>query len=72
MEKAAKMLKDEGIIFGKVDGHNYKDVAKTYGVTGYPTLLYLENYGKKYVKFEGSRTADSIIMWVYDKLNPGS
>lgn len=39
VEKAAKQLKEEGYPFAKVDGHNYKDIAKQFEVNGFPSVV---------------------------------
>ncbi|KAM3135418.1 hypothetical protein pb186bvf_012437 [Paramecium bursaria] len=72
VEKAAKYFKDEDIPFAKVDGHTYKDISKRFEVNGFPSLLYLYDHGQKQVKFEGSRTSEAVILFVYEQINPGS
>ncbi|CAD8132882.1 unnamed protein product [Paramecium pentaurelia] len=72
VEKAAKQLKEEGFVFAKVDGHNYKDIAKQFEVNGFPSVILSQDHGKKYKKFEGPRTSDSVIMWMYEQLNEGT
>lgn len=62
---------EEGFHFGKLEAEANKDVAKTYEVTGYPTLLYFRD-GKKVGKYEGTRTDDAIAMWLYEQVNPGT
>lgn len=55
-----------------MDGHNYKDIAKKFEVTGYPSVILSLEHGNKYLKFEGTRTSDSVILWMFEQINPGS
>lgn len=59
-------MKEEGIPFAKVDGHNYKDIAKRFEVSGFPSVVLALNNGARFVKFEGTRTAESIILWMFE------
>ena len=45
----------------KVDGDKNKSAVKKYGVTGYPTTLFLDSSGKKLAKIVGYRGPDAFI-----------
>jgi thiol-disulfide isomerase/thioredoxin len=50
---------DSGIIFSEVD----EDKVKTPGVDGYPTVLMLDEYGRRH-KYEGPANFETLRSWV--------
>lgn len=65
--KAATMLKEAGstVKLAKVDATVERNVAGSFSIQGYPTLMFLrEGYN---IPFEGERKADSIVQWVEKK-----
>lgn len=56
--KAAKALKDEGIVLAKVDASVHRKLSDKEGCKGYPTLKFLTEGHE--VPFTGGRTADGI------------
>jgi hypothetical protein len=58
LEKAAKILKEEGIVIGKCDASVHRKLADKEGVNGYPTLKFVVK-GRE-IKFDGGRTSDAI------------
>jgi len=71
-EKAATILHDEksNIVLMKVDATVETKLAETYGVKGYPTIIFFNNGDTK--NFDGDRTANSIVSWVKRKSGPPS
>mmetsp|Transcript_33379 Transcript_33379/g.72976 ORF Transcript_33379/g.72976 Transcript_33379/m.72976 type:complete len:476 (+) Transcript_33379:66-1493(+) len=67
-EKAATTLKDKGILLGKVDATEEKDVASKYSVKGFPTIVWFEE-GRE-TEYDGGRTADTIVEWVLSMTGP--
>jgi len=69
-EKAATELKSKPLPDGstvslvKVDATKEEEIAKKYGVSGYPTLYWFID-GKK-TEYDGGRTADTIVEWIND------
>jgi thioredoxin-related protein len=55
-------MRAEGFFFGKLEAEANKETAKAYDVTGYPTLLYFTNFGKKKIPYESGtgRSYDAI------------
>jgi hypothetical protein len=50
-----------------VGTYDSSDRKKTtpYSVSGFPTILYIEN-GVNKTKYDGTRTYDSIYLWVFE------
>jgi len=71
-EKAAKTLKDEGanVILVKVDATIETKLAESYGVKGYPTIIFLKS-GES-TPYEADRTAPAIVNWLKKKTGPPS
>ena len=44
----------------KINGYSYPDLAKQYKISGFPTILYLNN-GSIMRKYEGNRTYNSFV-----------
>ncbi|CAM9149031.1 unnamed protein product [Ectocarpus fasciculatus] len=68
--KAAEALAKEDLKIAKVDCDEHKDLAKEYGVSGFPTLKLLKE-GKP-SDYGGGRTADDIIKYVIKKSGPAA
>ncbi|CAN0073370.1 unnamed protein product, partial [Ectocarpus sp. 4 AP-2014] len=66
--KAAEALAKEDLKIAKVDCDAHKDLAKEYGVGGFPTLKLLKE-GKP-TDYQGGRTADDIVKYVIKKSGP--
>jgi len=64
LENAARRLKarPDPIYIGKVDATVEKDLAKEYGVSGYPTMKLIRR-GKRF-DYNGPRQADGIVTCV--------
>merc|ERR1719310_2369560 len=58
-ERAAQSLKSSGVSLGKVDATEEKDLAKSYDVKGFPTLIWYEDAQMQ--EYTGGRTASSIV-----------
>lgn len=61
--EAAKIINTENQVQGKlaaIDCDENKEMAKKYGVKGYPTLKYFRK-GADFMKYEGSRNTESIL-----------
>lgn len=54
----------------QVDCDEHKDLAKEYGVSGFPTLKLLKD-GKP-TDYQGGRTADDIVKYVIKKSGPAA
>eukprot|EP00903_Cladosiphon_okamuranus_P020589 g18900.t1 len=68
--KAAEALAKEDLKIAKVDCDEHKDLAKEYGVSGFPTLKLLKE-GKP-IDYQGGRTADDIVKYVIKKSGPAA
>lgn len=68
--KAAQQLAERKseILLANVDATLQPDLAKEYGVKGYPTLKFFKN-GKP-TEYTGGRTTDTIISWLEKKSGP--
>jgi len=69
---AAEMLEEEKseIKLAKCDATENQDLARTWGVGGYPTLKYFRSGVP--LPFKSQRTADSIVDWVKKKSGPSA
>ena len=69
---AAEVLgaQDPSIYIGKVDATENAELAKKYGVSGYPTLKWFVN-GEP-TEYTGGRTKDTIITWINKRMGPPS
>lgn len=75
-EKAASILSkhDPPITLAKVDASDEtnKDLAKQYGIQGFPTLKILRNGAKLVQDYKGPREADGIVEHLKKQLGPAS
>ena len=58
-EKAAKKIKDQGLILAKVDATVHPTLAKQFNIEGFPTLM-LFRKGEHVENYSGERKADAI------------
>ncbi|KAI3722013.1 hypothetical protein L2E82_33036 [Cichorium intybus] len=66
---AAKELKGAPVVLAKVDAQQENDLAETYEVQGFPTVLFfIDGDHKPYL---GPRTKDAIVNWIKKKTGPG-
>ncbi|KAJ9540405.1 hypothetical protein OSB04_026911 [Centaurea solstitialis] len=66
---AATELKGEAVVLAKVDAQEESDLAETYQVQGFPTVLFfVDGVHKPYI---GQRTKDAIVSWIKKKTGPG-
>ena len=63
--KVKNSLKNTGVEFIESD----EDVKKTEGITSYPTIMMLDEYGNRH-KFEGDRTVDGLKKWILSPALP--
>jgi len=71
--KAAETLAagDLGILLVKVDATVHGELAKEFGVGGYPTLKWFKGGDRKNpVDYKGGRKADEIVSWTQKKSGP--
>jgi len=68
--KAAQSLAEEksDTKLGKVDATVHADLAKRFGVRGYPTLKFFKNGQPQ--DYTGGRTADTITSWIAKRTGP--
>ncbi|CAK9193037.1 unnamed protein product [Sphagnum troendelagicum] len=65
---AASILKGDSVPLAKVDATVHAELAKEFGVQGYPTILFfIDGLPKRYT---GERVSDGIVMWVKKKTGP--
>jgi protein disulfide-isomerase A1 len=71
-EKLATQLKDSGspAVVAKIDATEHTGPATTYGVRGYPTLIFFKNGNK--IPYEGDRSVAAMASWVSKKSGPAS
>ncbi|XP_061412900.1 protein disulfide-isomerase-like [Lethenteron reissneri] len=73
--KAAGTLKAEGsaIRLGKVDATEETELAKEYGVRGYPTIKFFKDGDAKNAKeYAAGRQADDIVNWLKKRTGPSA
>ena len=62
MNKVATVLGSVVPVFS-VDGDERKDIAKALGVSSYPTIIYIDEAGKRF-EYQGDRTVDALSSFV--------
>ena len=62
--KAAAELEKKGLSIGKIDASKNKNLAKRFGVSSYPTLLWMKPKDGSKQKYSGPRTVDAIVEFV--------
>lgn len=69
--KAAKALADhENIALAKIDATIHGDLAKRYGVRGYPTLKWFKKDPENALEYGGGRKEPEISNWILKKTGP--
>merc|ERR1712076_353261 len=69
--KAAKALADlEGVALAKIDATIHSEVAKKYGVRGYPTLKWFKKDPENALEYGGGRKEAEIVSWIKKKTGP--
>merc|ERR1711970_575749 len=69
--KAAKALADhENIALAKIDATVHGDLAKRYGVRGYPTLKWFKKDPENALEYGGGRKEPEISSWITKKTGP--
>lgn len=69
-EKAASILKKEGIKLAEVDADKEKDLAQRFGITGFPTLKFFHK-GKP-SDYQGPRSVDGLVKAIRAKAGPAA
>ncbi|VDO24938.1 unnamed protein product [Onchocerca flexuosa] len=67
-EKAAKILKDKGIMLAEVDSTVEQSLSADFNVTGYPKLYIFRN-SKKF-DYKGPRDAEGIVRYMLEQSEP--
>lgn len=67
---AAEILSADNIDLVKVDATENGDLAKKFGVSGYPTLKWF--VGGEPSDYNGGRTTDEIVSWINKRMGPPS
>ena len=71
--KAAQQLEKDGseVLLVKIDATVHGDLAKEFGVGGYPTLKWFKNGDRKNpLDYKGGRKEAEIVSWVTKKSGP--
>lgn len=67
-EKVANVFKsEEDVVIANLDADNYKDLAETYGVSGYPTLKFFPKGNKAGEDYDGGREVDDFVTFINEK-----
>lgn len=67
---AATELKDEGVVLAKVDAQEENNLAQSYDVQGFPTVLFFIDGEPK--PYPGQRNKDAIVAWIKKKVGPAT
>ncbi|XP_047342218.1 probable protein disulfide-isomerase A6 [Impatiens glandulifera] len=60
----ASFKKSKSVLIGKVDCDEHKSVCSKYGVSGYPTIQWFPKGSLEPKKYEGARTAETLVEFV--------
>merc|ERR1712036_153870 len=72
-QKAAKALADlENVALAKIDATIHSEVAKKYGVRGYPTLKWFKKDPENPMDYGGGRKEAEIVSWIKKKTGPAA
>jgi len=67
-EKVANAFaNDKDVVIAKLDADNYKELAGTYGVSGFPTLIWFPKNNKEGEKYEQGRDVQSFVDFINAK-----
>ncbi|XP_052137030.1 protein disulfide isomerase-like 2-2 [Oryza glaberrima] len=67
-EKLASVYKlDDGVVIANLDADKHKDLAKKYGVSGYPTLKFFPKGNKAGEDYDGGRELDDFVKFINEK-----
>jgi len=71
--KAAKALADqENIALAKIDATEHGELAKRFGVRGYPTLKWFKKDPENALEYCGGRKEPEIVSWIKKKTGPAA
>lgn len=71
--KAAQKLADKtNIALAKIDATEHGDLAKKYGVRGYPTLKWFKKDPENALEYGGGRKEPEIVSWIEKKTGPAA
>merc|ERR1711887_270362 len=62
----------EGVALAKIDATIHSEVAKKYGVRGYPTLKWFKKDPENALEYGGGRKEAEIVSWVKKKTGPAA
>jgi len=70
VKAAAEFAKDANIMLAKVDATVEPELAKTFGVRGYPTMKWFKKNPENAMEYGGGRTHPDIVSWIKKKTGP--
>lgn len=59
-----KTIAGKEVIFSRIDGNQYPQKIKEFGIRGYPTVLLLDPSGKLVARYEGERKAEAMMAFL--------
>ena len=68
-EEAAEKLLNENVLLGLVDATVEKELAQSYGVSGYPTIKIFSGGKSEATDYQGQRTASAIVKAILDEVD---
>jgi len=69
---AQKLAGQENIALAKIDATVEADIAKKYGVRGYPTLKWFKKDPENAMEYGGGRKEPEIVSWINKKTGPSA
>ncbi|KAK9692054.1 hypothetical protein RND81_09G238100 [Saponaria officinalis] len=67
-EKVATAFKSEGdVVIANLDADKYKDLAKKYGISGFPTLKFFPRNNKEGLDYDSGRKLDDFVSFIDEK-----